>query len=105
MARRAAVLLMTLVSVVTAAPPAQAHWWGVGRYLGVGWGDGYHAKNAGPANHGIPNYPHGSPDVPWWAVPAESLPQPARRHEPQLPAGPSLFRQPGEGSSVIVPER
>jgi hypothetical protein len=85
--------LLAILAAVTFAPSARAHWFsGVGRYLGAGWGDGYHAKNACPPRRAGAG-PHGSAETPWWAMPG-----------PHQPAGPSLFRQPGEGSSVIVTE-
>src|SRR5262245_43970389 len=95
--------VVTLVAVVT---PARGDGMGhsFGRWLGVGWGDGYHSHYACPPRQGH----HGQQNLPWWATPAadaELLPQPANlpssgRHFP--PAGQTLFRQPGEGSSVII---
>ena len=80
-------LLLALSLTLLAVVPAQA---GLGRYLGCGWGDGYHAKNACA---GYPAACHaGAPQSPWW-MPSSG------------PFGPSLFRQPGEGSSVIVTDK
>ena len=109
MARRTILPLVTVIAALSMSPTAHAHWWdGVGRHLGVGWGDGYHAKNACPPRHPNRNGMYGPVEVPWWAAPpapAESLPHPAPGHPgPHIQAGPSLFRQPGEGSSVIVTE-
>jgi len=109
MLRRTIIPLVLALAAGTFVPAARAHWFsGVGRYLGVGWSDGYHAKNACPPR-GAGACPSGSPETPWWAVPAlsgDSLPHPAAgtSSRARIPSGPSLFRQPGEGSSVIVTE-
>ena len=109
MLRRTIFPLVLILAAVTLVPAAQAHWFsGLGRHLGVGWSDGYHAKNACPPQQ-AGGYPNGSAETPWWVVPGpqeEILPHPpassaARTHRP---AGPSLLRQPGEGSRVIVTE-
>jgi hypothetical protein len=90
--------------------PAHGDWHAMGRCLGIGWSDGYHARNACP-----PKRSHGSwqsKTVPWWAIPAadsEPQPHPAASHElksarSQQAIGPSLFRQPGEGTTVFAEE-
>ena len=92
------------------------------RRWGIGWSDGYHSHTAcPPKRHVIPHkstftaFPMAAPKsepIPWWKVPAaptetypgEVLPTPASleagtsRKSPT--SGPSLFRQPGEGSSL-----
>jgi len=89
----------------------------IGRHLGVGWSDGYHSRTAcPPKRHTIhqiqhlavpPTAPAAKP-IPWWKIPAEPEPVPAPAPQPIgttatfPPSGPSLFRQPGEGSSVTV---
>jgi hypothetical protein len=96
------------VTLVAMARPAVADWHGVGRHWGLGWSDGYHARNACPPRRGI--HHHGETAVPWWAIPAadgEPLPHPAAARKvsaarPTHPDGPTLFRQPGEGSSVLT---
>jgi hypothetical protein len=89
---------------------ARADWHhSLGRHLGVGWGDGYHSRTACPPRRS-PGYFGSQPSPPWWATPAaeaEPLPHPAAPPKPDsaqpFPAGgPSLFRQPGEDSSVII---
>ena len=97
MPRNAIFPLVLLGATLSVAPAARAHWFS-GRHWGVGWGDGYHAFNACPSN-----------STSAWAVgvpQAEILPHPTTRAvgRPHAPSGPSLFRQPGEGSSVIVSE-
>ncbi len=78
----------------------------VGRHLGIGWSDGYHSRAACPPRHPLlRTSPQPAKPVPWWMVPAEgdeNLPSPAPGDitpNPGATTGPSLFRQPGEGSS------
>jgi hypothetical protein len=115
--------IAAVVMLLAMSRPAFADWHGVGRYWGLGWSDGYHARNACPPRRGI--HHHGEMAVPWWAVPAadgEALPHPAAprkvstarpmdadglgrpSYRPTHPDGPTLFRQPGEGSSVLTLE-
>jgi hypothetical protein len=103
-----------VVSLLTVTPLVRAELpHALGRYTGVGWSDGYHSRVACPPKRQI--VPHTQPavkPVPWWAIPAsdadsEQLPspatnEPATSRSPQ-PTGTSLFRQPGEGSSVSAP--
>jgi len=103
-----AVLVLPLTTVALAAWPHQA-----GRHTGYGWSDGYHARNHCPPRRN-PAGRHGSPAMPWWAIPAgEPAPQveplpPASGQarfysgQPASPRGPSLFRQAGEDSSIFV---
>jgi hypothetical protein len=88
----------------------------MGRYLGVGWGDGYHSGTACPPKRHIAHHSYGFPvpataptetPIPWWKIPAvqpEELPAPKSNAATTSfpPSGPSLFRQPGEGSSVAI---
>lgn len=108
MPRRAIVPLLSIVMCFSLAAAAEANWLnGVGRYLGVGWSDGYHSQSNCPPKHAGGNCPNCNPSTPWWATPAQSemLPHPARAPiGPHMPTGPSLFRQSGDGSSVIVTE-
>ena len=102
--RAAAVLL--LVAIVTPVRADGMH--SFGRWAGIGWGDGYHSHYACPPRHSGPK--HIDQKLPWWATPAtdpESLPPPAGPTPGSSPntfplPGQSLFRQPGEGSSVII---
>jgi len=96
-----AIAALTIVPLAKAEPP-----YSLSRHLGVYWGDGYHSRTACPPKRGAVYFPAfesapaGGP-VPWWKIPspeAERLPPPAASQ----PGGASLFRQPGEGSSVIV---
>jgi hypothetical protein len=108
MPRRAILPLITVVASLMLATAAQANWLnGVGRYLGVGWSDGYHSRTACPPKRPGGNCPNCDPEAPWWAKPAttaEPLPHPAGVS--RAPAsGPSLFRQPGTGSSVIISDQ
>jgi len=101
--------LIAVVSLVTTTPPAQAEFpLSMCRYLGCHWGDGYHSGTTPPPKHHTTYHrPCDVPaSVPWWKIPAaaEELPYPApssaaSRSTP--PSGPSLFRQPGEASSVV----
>ena len=105
MLRRAIFPLLWIVAALSIASAARAS--GIGRHLGVGWSDGYHAKNAClPQRAG--GCPNCAPDLPWWTAPGpqEGVLPPATTHarRPHPPGGPSLFRQPGAGSSVIVSE-
>jgi hypothetical protein len=105
MLRQLVVPVVVFVAVVMAAPVARGHWLNaVGRYLGVGWSDGYHSRTACPPKPGAILPPAGP--APWWTVPAESpepLPHPATQrplsHGLDSATGPSLFRQPGEGAT------
>jgi hypothetical protein len=109
MIRRSLVSLIAAVSLVTIVPQAQAEVLGaMGRYLGVGWGDGFHSRAACPPRRHSGFNPYGPyypGTLPWWTVPqeAEPLPHPAAQtpttSRATPPAGPSLFRQAGEGSS------
>ena len=97
-----------------------------GRYLGIGWSDGYHSHSACPPKAKVSHpRPVAVPvvvtapvmpapaAVPWWKIPAappeaapiESMPAPATDGESDSSssAGQSLFRQPGEGTSVMGP--
>jgi len=101
--------LIAAVSLVTIVPSVQAEVHGaIGRYLGVGWGDGFHSRAACPPRRHSGFNPYGPyypGTLPWWTVPqeAEPLPHPAAQtpttSRATPPAGPSLFRQAGEGSS------
>jgi len=103
-----AALVFPMTRVARAAWPHQ-----MGRHAGLGWSDGYHARNHCPPRHN-PVGPHCAPPAPWWAIPAaEPIPQveplpPAAgqarfyRGQPASPRGPSLFRQAGEGSSILA---
>src|SRR5262245_31683435 len=94
---RSQVALALALTLVTIVSPARAHWGSLGRHLACGWSDGYHAANlcAPKAQVWSPN---------GWMSPlqAEPLPHPGAAAQYRQPAGPSLFRQPGAGSSVIV---
>jgi hypothetical protein len=92
---------LTIVPLAKAQPPHS-----LSRYLGVHWSDGYHSRTACPPKRGAAYFsgnesaPASGP-APWWKIPspeAERLPPPAASQ----PGGASLFRQPGEGSSVMV---
>jgi len=103
---------VAVMAIMAVMPRAQAEWHrSLGRTLGVGWGDGYHSRTACPprrsVGYAVPQ-PHA---IPWWAIPAsegEPLPHPATpptggTAQSHIPPGQSLFRQPGEGSSIVVP--
>jgi len=105
-------LAVTLASVVSAA---RGEWHqAVGHYLGVGWGDGYHARTNCPPKHrkfgAIPPTPV---EKPWWAIPAantEPLPHPAAARQTgenalPAPSGQSLFQRPGEASPIVTNDR
>jgi hypothetical protein len=131
----------TLVAVMLAIaimPPARGQSPNtIGRYLGVGWSDGYHSHTACPPKPPIVHHrpapvpvvttmppvaaampAPARPQIPWWKIPATPVePAPAEpaassaaQPAPPAQAGAaddssaarSLFRQPGEGSSVTV---
>lgn len=113
-------LSLTIVSVLLAvsaattlrAEPANS----IGRYLGVGWSDGYHSHAAcPPKRHVVRTILPGPPaarsaapakSIPWWMIPAdnpENLPPPPDAAPSTSAPGASLFRQPGEGASVHAP--
>jgi hypothetical protein len=109
MTRRTILPLLAVVLTLTVVPLAQAHWFSdFGRHLGVGWSDGYHAHNDCPPQHGSAHCRSGSPESVWWgdsAKVSEGLPQARTLHGGrQARSGPTLFRQPGEGSSVNASE-
>jgi hypothetical protein len=96
-----AIAALTILPLAKAEPPHS-----LSRYLGVHWSDGYHSRTACPPKRGAVYFPvfesaPASGPVPWWKIPStegERLPAPTTSQ----PGGASLFRQPGEGSSVIV---
>jgi hypothetical protein len=114
-----AVILLPIVPAARAQSPNSC-----GRYLGIGWSDGYHSHTAcPPKRHAIHQRSVGVPvmttapiapapaSVPWWKIPAvpseaappEPIPAPLPQSAPSSSsAGQSLFRQPGEGSSVTA---
>lgn len=57
----------------------------LGRYLGVGWGDGYHAPPC-PPHRGRRTPPPAA--VPWWMLPAHAEPRPVEVEPLPVPAGP-----------------
>src|SRR4029434_8944681 len=100
--------ILAVVSVLTIAPTARAEFpLSVCRYLGCHWGDGYHSGATAPPKRHTSYYQRGEvpASVPWWQIPAagEELPYPgpSAASRPFPPSGPSLFRQPGDGSSVV----
>jgi hypothetical protein len=83
-------------------------WHGLGRYLGVGWGDGYHAPVCPP--HRACRAPAPAA-VPWWMLPATAeplpatlpLPEPARAGERSGSAAPPGGASPAASSASGVP--
>jgi hypothetical protein len=114
MSRQRILTVVTVLLILPAASTLRAdHAQAVGRYLGVGWGDGYHSRTACPPKRHIlhvtaaamPNSPPAKP-LPWWMIPADSpenLPPPHEETPSTSAPGASLFRQPGDGSSVHPP--
>ena len=103
---RSVVRSVAIVALLSLATTAQAEWAnGVVRWLGVGWSDGYHSHYACPPRH-VAAKKQTAEKLPWWAIPAADA-QPAISTGPTgyPPAGASLFRSPGEGSSVIVSDK
>src|SRR3954452_16704587 len=73
---------MLLMAATARGEPAQS----CGRYLGVGWGDGYHSRTGCPPKRHLvhrlpaPFAPPAPAPVPWWKIPAadaETIPTPA----------------------------
>jgi hypothetical protein len=113
---------IAVVSTVTAASGQSPN--SCGRYLGIGWSDGYHSHSACPPKPKVIHQrPMGVPvvttarvmpgpapaAVPWWKIPATPTeaapaePMPSPDGSPSAgSAGQSLFREPGEGSSVTA---
>jgi hypothetical protein len=125
MSRTSFVSLVAAASFLVGMPLAWAHSPNsCGRYLGIGWSDGYHSHTAcPPKRHEIHQRQIDGPvmttapiapapvSIPWWkipaapneAVPAEPIPAPpAQTASSTTVSGQSLFRQPGEGSSVTT---
>jgi hypothetical protein len=105
MPRPLTLLLVSVVAVLSMAPIVRADYWhALGRHLGHGWGDGYHSRAACPPKQLLRSSAPPAKSVPWWMIPAEGaepLPAPGEvLPSPSSATGPSLFRQPGEGSSV-----
>ncbi len=61
--RRLMLACVVGLAVIAMTAPAQAGLWNqLGRYLGLGWSDGYHAPRCGPAcNHWQPSVPVSEP--------------------------------------------
>jgi len=114
----AATLVVSIVPAARAQSPNT-----IGRYLGVGWSDGYHARTACPPKPQVVHHrpvavpiittvPAPAPTpapVPWWKIPAtptetapaEPIPSPAQQSSAgDSSSGRSLYRQPGEASSM-----
>ena len=101
-------IILAVVSTGSIAQAGPGH--SFGRYAGIHWGDGYHSRSACPPKRHAAWYGQATEAAaPWWTVPAselEKLPPPRQdgvMTPASRPAGPSLFRQPGEGSSTIGP--
>lgn len=108
---RTIVFASLIIAILASGPPARAERaYSVGRQLGVLWGDGYHARTACPPRlSGCRMAPAAPKPLPWWATPAppaEQLPHPAEAapgvENSPPPAGSSLLRQPGEGTSLSI---
>jgi hypothetical protein len=97
---------VAILASVAIVPPARGEWiHSVGRYLGVGWSDGYHSHTACPPKRALKKAAAPAGPPPWWTIPAdaaEPLPHPAAKRPISTSSPPttgqSLFRQPGEGS-------
>ncbi len=103
---RSVVTTVTILSFVSAAHAVEGHV--VGRYLGMGWNDGYHSHTACPPKkqHHYFHMPVAAAKpvpTPWWKLPATDAEMIGSPTPAQPTSGPSLFRQPGEGSSVHPP--
>ena len=101
-------LVMAIVTFAVHAGHAGEPIHSLGRHYGHGWSDGYHSHAAcPPQRHILHSPPPAAKPIPWWMIPAgaaEPLPPPASK-EPATSrsspsSGPSLFRQPGEGSTT-----
>lgn len=92
---------LALILVLATALTAQAGWWsGLGRHLGIGWSDGYHAFDQCPPSRDqgfaippggvVPTGPSYIPDAqPTPAMPhAETLPPPRAARRPSQSATP-----------------
>ena len=112
---RLVVSVALIATFALAVSAARGEWHqAVGRYLGIGWGDGYHARTNCPPKHGkFGTLPPAPVEKPWWAIPAadtEPLPHPAATRQTgedalPIPSGQSLFRRPGEASPIITTDR
>ena len=92
-------LALTLVTVVS---PARAHWGNLGRHLGCGWSDGYHAANhcAITCTSQVHGWPPAGAESPWWMSPlpqAEPLPHPAHPYNSDGPQDPPSSARPAQG--------
>lgn len=99
MSIRARFPLVAAVTVLTILPAARGEFpHNAGRCLGVGWSDGYHSHTACPPKaHFVIHKPMAAvkpAPIPWWKIPATDA---------HPDSGPSLFRQPGEGTSINAP--
>jgi hypothetical protein len=105
--------VLALVPLLPAAGVEPVH--ALGRHHGIGWSDGYHSRAACPRRYyfGHHRAAPSATSFPWWTAPtaeplpaaeSELLPAPTGQSPATSrtfpPAGPSLFRQPGEGSAV-----
>jgi hypothetical protein len=104
--------IVTAIAILTAAHVAQARDpQSLGRCLGIGWSDGYHAPcECPPKGVAICKTPASclpvqkrmvvkAEPLPWWKIPASETQRGVVVHESSHPspaAGPSLFRQAGE---------
>src|SRR5215204_5518426 len=98
MPRRPVLLLSLILTVGALVSTARGNWLNeVGRHLAIGWSDGNHSRNACP-NTPMSQRPGGTPQPSYWRVTAPTT-------RARLPAGPSLFRQTGEGSSLGIVDK
>jgi len=127
MVRQPFLSIITAALALTVAPAARGELpqlpQSIARHHGIGWSDGYHSRAACPPKKIVQHrsaavFPASTPKsapVPWWKIPpaptepamGEPLPAPAAKEAAptrfSTTSGPSLFRQPGEGSSVAAP--
>lgn len=99
MSIRARLPLVAAVTILSIAPAARGEFpHNVGRYTGIGWSDGYHSRTACPPKQHLaihkPVAAVKPTPTPWWKIPATDV---------QTANGPSLFRQPGEGTTLNAP--
>ena len=104
-ALRSLVLALTVLTILPTAWAELPHQ--CGRRAGIGWSDGYHSHAACPPQAPLIMHTQVAAAkpvaLPWWKIPTVGASSSANSASFRPTSGPSLFRQPGEGTSINAP--